>query len=90
MDENISFNGVSKLVIAILSTIMDEFVFKGNSEIQKITRNKVYMRTVLTNKKATPLLSVKLVDSFVENIDRVKRTAKRAEYPYLMVLAENE
>jgi len=78
------------LVIGILTTIMDEFVFKGSGEIQKVTRNKVYLRESIKGKKSSPLLSVKLVDSFVENIDRVRRTAKSAEYPYLLVLAEND
>jgi hypothetical protein len=48
------------------------------------------VRSVLNNRKATPLLSAGLISSFNRNIDLVAKNASKVDYPYVLILGEKD
>jgi hypothetical protein len=48
------------------------------------------VRTVITARKAPPLLSFSLASSWNRNIDNVQKFAKKVEYPYVLILGEKD
>lgn len=58
--------------------------------MHKICRNKQFVRTIINNKKATPLLSASLVSSFIKQTASVAKNADKVDYPYLLILADKD
>ena len=90
MNENMGVNFAKKAVVSACSEVLGEFVVIAPLAIHKVCRNKQYMRSVITQKKSVPLISLGLIDSFIKNHDRVMTYARQVKYPYLMVLGEKD
>ena len=79
-----------KAMTGVLSGLFDEFAIVAPLPLHKVCRSKAHMRTVVTGRKAAPLMSLGLVDSSFKNQDRVLNYASNVDYPYLLVLAEKD
>ena len=88
--ENSGVDFGKKVVTSLLSGLLDEFAVVAPLPIHKVCKSKAYMRTVLTGRKAAPLLSLALIDSAFKNHDRVLNYASNVDYPYLLLLAEKD
>jgi len=48
------------------------------------------MRTVITSKKATSLLSFSLIASWLRNLEIVQNKVAKVDYPYVLILGEKD
>jgi len=81
---------VKKTMMPLVAPIFEEFIILGAMPLHKICKSKMYMRQIITDKKANPLASIGLASSFISNQDRVMTYAKQVSYPYLLVLGEKD
>ena len=86
--ESIKVNFAKKLSIKALASIADDFVITRGSPLHLVSRNKQYLRQLITSTKAPPLASFSLLASFIRCIDRLNPA--RFGFAYLMVLAEKD
>jgi alpha-beta hydrolase superfamily lysophospholipase len=83
-------NPVEKLMFSVLSNFLDELVVMTSMPMHRITRNRAYNRSMLTQTRSNPLLSMKLFVSVMKNQDRLMTYASQVTYPYLLVLGEKD
>ena len=74
----------------VLAEAADEIVVIGSLPIHKICRDKTYMRSIITQTKAVPLMSMSLCASWIDSQDKVMTYAKKVVYPYFLVLGEKD
>lgn len=79
-----------KICAHLLKYMLEEFALAAPLHFHKVCKKKVYMRQMMQQRKAHPLLSLGLVSSFVSNQDRVFANARKVTYPYLLVLGEKD
>ena len=79
-----------KAMTSVLSGLLDEFAVVTPLPLHKVCKSKAHMRTVVSGRKASPLISLGLIDSFFKNIDRLQMYSSKVEYPYLLALAEKD
>ena len=88
--ESLGIDFAKKAVTGVLSGILDEFAVVAPLPLHKVCKSKAYVRTVITGRKATPLMSLSIADSCFKNHDRALSYASNVDYPYLLVLAEKD
>lgn len=88
--EALGIDFAKKAIASVLSGVLDEFAVVAPLPLHKVCKNKAYMRTVITGRKAAPLMSVGLGDSMFKNQDRVLNYASNVNYPYILILAEKD
>ena len=69
--ESIKVNFGKKLSIKTLASIADDFVLTRGNPLHLVSRNKQYLRQLITSTKAPPLASFSLLASFIRSIDRL-------------------
>ena len=79
-----------KAMTGVLSGLLDEFAVVAPLPLHKVCKSKAHMRSVVTGRKAAPLMSLALIDSMFKNHDRVLNYASNVNYPYLLALAEKD
>ena len=79
-----------KAITSLLSGVLDEFAVVAPIPLHRVTRNKAHVRYIVNCKKAAPLMSLKLIDSFFRNHDSLQNNAKKVTYPYHLLLAQND
>ena len=88
--EALGVDFAKKAVTGVLSGLLDEFAVVAPLPIHKVCKSKAYMRSVITGRKASALMSLGLIDSMFKNHDRVLNYASNVNYPYLLALAEKD
>lgn len=79
-----------KTTAHVLKHVMEEFVLAGPLPLHKVCKKKIYMRQMLQQRKAHPLLSLGLASSIFTNQERAESNARKITYPYLLVLGEKD
>jgi alpha-beta hydrolase superfamily lysophospholipase len=77
-------------MVSVLAGAFEEMVLVGGLALHRITRNKTYVRMVINSKKATPLISAGLINSFNRNCDLIAKNASKVDYPYILILGEKD
>lgn len=65
------FGAIDKFFLGGLASGFDELVFANELKLHKITRNKQFVRMVVNQRKATPLVTASLFSSCFNNLDSV-------------------
>ena len=68
----------------------DDMILLTSFPYHRISRNKQYVRQVITQKKVIPLLTAQLSSSINKNIDKAENLASKVQYPYLLLLGEKD
>ena len=88
--EALGVDFAKKAMTGVLSGLLDEFAVVAPLPLHKVCKSKAHMRAVIQGRKASPLMSLGLIDSMFKNHDRVINYASNVNYPYLLVLAEKD
>lgn len=83
-------NIFEKLLISIIAKVRNTMLLIGSRPLHRLSRNKTYMRQVITSFKSLPLLSAGMAASINRNQGRILRFASQVSYPYLLLLGERD